>query len=120
MSIDQQNAREERRPECMSLPLGIEKEDDLARPDSPPLCDLLAEAFEEIEIEWPELLPVERIAAGVMEIAFGLLLFAGLVAFFAFHLKLRLGDSLGMECKPSARVLLERVPARSNVDYYTW
>ena len=118
--IDQQNAREERRPECMSLPLGTEKEDGFVQPDSPPLCDLLGEAFGEIEIDWPELLPVERITAGIMEIASGLLLFAGLIAFFAIHLKLRLGDSLGTECRPSARVLLQRVPDRRNVDYYTW
>jgi hypothetical protein len=37
---------------------------------------------------------VERIAAGIVEIA-GLLVFVGLVAFCASHLKLRLKDSLG-------------------------
>jgi hypothetical protein len=38
-----------------------------------------------IEFDWPEFLPVERIKAGIIEIALGFLLFAGLVAFCGFH-----------------------------------
>jgi hypothetical protein len=63
---------------------------------------------------------VERIAAGIMKVAFGSLLFVGLVALFVCHLKARLADSLGKERKPSARVLMERVPGSSNVYYYAW
>jgi hypothetical protein len=94
----------------MNVQLGSENEDSFARPDSPKLCDLLDELAEEIEVDWPEFLPVEHIAAGITKIAFGSLLFVGLVAFCVYHLKARLADSLGKECKPSARVLLERVP----------
>jgi hypothetical protein len=74
----------------MSLPLGAEKEDSFSRPDLPPLCNLLDEVAEKIEVDWPEFLPVERIAAGTVEIAFGLLLFAGLAALWNAHLKLHL------------------------------
>jgi hypothetical protein len=41
----------------------------------------LAEAAQEMKFDWPEFLPIERIKAGMVEIAFGLLLFAALVAF---------------------------------------
>ena len=37
------------------------------------------EAAEEMRFDWPEFAPAERIKAGIMEIAFGLLLFAALV-----------------------------------------
>jgi len=37
------------------------------------------EAAEEMRFDWPEFPPAERIKAGIMEIAFGLLLFAALV-----------------------------------------
>ena len=66
----------------MSLLLTAEKKDSLSRPHSPAPYDLdgaLVEATEEIEFDWPELLPVERIKAGIAEIALGFLLFAGLV-----------------------------------------
>lgn len=122
MSIDQQNAPRGKTYERALNPqtLHSEKEDGFARSDSPKLCDLLDEVAEEIEVDWPEFLPVERIAAGIMKIAFGSLLFIGLVTFCAYHLKAQLADSLGKEREPSARVLLERVPDRSNVDYYVW
>ena len=72
----------------MSLLLNTEKKDSLSPPDSPASDDLdrvPVEAAEEIEFDWPEFLPVERIKAGIMEIALGFLLFAGLVAFCSFH-----------------------------------
>jgi hypothetical protein len=53
----------------------------IARPDSPAPYDLdraLVEAAEEMEFDLPEYLPVERIKAGITEIAVGFLLFAGL------------------------------------------
>jgi hypothetical protein len=104
----------------MNLTSRSEKEDGFARLDSPKLCDLLDEVAEEIEIDWPEFLPVERIAPGIMKIALGSLLFIGLVAFCAYQLKARLADSLGKEREPSPRVLLERAFDRSNVGYYAW
>jgi hypothetical protein len=61
---------------------------DSLRPDSLVTHDLdraLVEAAEEIDIDWPESLPVERIKAGIMEIALGFLLCAGLAAFCAFY-----------------------------------
>jgi hypothetical protein len=61
---------------------------DSVRPDSLVTHDLdraLVEAAEEIDIDWPESLPVERIKAGIMEIALGFLLCAGLAAFCAFY-----------------------------------
>lgn len=122
MSIDQENATREKTYDRALNPqtLHSEKEGGFARPDSPKLCELLDEVAEEIEVDWPEFLPVERIAAGIMKIAFCSLLFIGIVAFFAYHLKARLGDSLGKKREASARVLLERVPDRSNLDYYAW
>ena len=72
----------------MSLLLNTEKKDSLSPPDSPASDDLdraLVKPAEEIEFDWPEFLPVERIRAGIMEIALGFLLFAGLVAFCGFH-----------------------------------
>jgi hypothetical protein len=66
----------------VSLLLIVEKKDRLSPPDSPTPYDLdrvLVEAAEEIEFDWPEFLPVERIKAGITEIALGFLLFAGLV-----------------------------------------
>jgi hypothetical protein len=42
----------------------------------------LVEAVQEMKFDWPEFLPVDRIKAGIMEITFGLLLFAALVAFY--------------------------------------
>jgi hypothetical protein len=127
MSIDQQNVPQERNPaecltrrplkgflipypESMNLQLGSEKEDRFARPDSPHPCDLLDELVEEIEVDWPAFLPVERVASGIMQIALGWLLFAGLVVFCVYHLKAQLADSLAKEREPSARVIMERVP----------
>ena len=44
------------------------------------------ELFEvsEIRFDWPQFLPVERIKAGLTEIALGLTMFAALVAFCCF------------------------------------
>jgi hypothetical protein len=56
--------------------------------DSPSPNDLdsaLLEAAKEMKFDWPEFLPVERIKAGIMEIALGLFLFAALCAFCSFH-----------------------------------
>jgi hypothetical protein len=72
----------------MSLLLNAEREESFPRPDSHATHDLdraLVEAAEEIEIDWPESLPVERIKAGVTEIALGFLLLAGLLAMCAFY-----------------------------------
>ena len=70
----------------MSLLLNAEREGSFRRPDSLATHDLdraLVEAAEEIEIDWPESLPVEQIKAGVTEIALGFLLCAGLLLFCA-------------------------------------
>jgi len=45
----------------------------------------LVEVSEELKFDWPRLLPVERIKAGITEIAVGLIVFAALVAFCCFH-----------------------------------
>ena len=66
--------------------LNAEREESLPRPDPVATHDLdraLVEAAEEIEIDWPESLPVERIKAGLTEIALALLLFAGVLALCA-------------------------------------
>jgi hypothetical protein len=55
--------------------------------DSQTPCDLdraLVEAAEQMKFDWPEFLPVERVKAGISEIALGFLLFAALVAFCCF------------------------------------
>ena len=44
----------------------------------------LVEACEELEFDWPEFLPVERIRTGIFQIAFGLCAFGALVAFCFF------------------------------------
>jgi len=62
----------------MSLLLNVEKEESFPRPDSLADYDLdraLVEAAEEMEFDWPEFLPAERIRAGITEIALGFLLF---------------------------------------------
>jgi hypothetical protein len=41
----------------------------------------LADASEKVNFDWPHSLPIERIKAGLTEIAVAILLFAGLVAF---------------------------------------
>ena len=72
----------------MSLLTDSEKENSFPGPDSLAPCHLdtaLVEMAEEIEIDWPEFLPVERIRRGLTEIAFELLLVIGLVALCAFH-----------------------------------
>lgn len=72
----------------MSLLLDSEKENSFPRPDSLAQCDLdraFVELVEEIEIDWPEFLPVERIGPGITGIAFGLLLIIGLAALCVFH-----------------------------------
>lgn len=82
----------------MSLPLNIEEKDSFPRTstgaeplngtDSRPSYDLdraLIETVEEMKFDWPECLPVERIKAGIVEIALGLLLFAALLAFCGFR-----------------------------------
>ena len=45
----------------------------------------LVQVSEEIKFDWPEFLPVERIKAGIMESALGLIVFAALVAFCCFY-----------------------------------
>ena len=66
----------------MRLLPNVEKRDQ--RADSQPSCDLdsaLFEVAEEMEFDWPEFLPAERIKTGLSEIALGLILFAALLAF---------------------------------------
>ena len=43
--------------------------------------DILIEVSEEMNFDWPHSLPIERIKAGLTEIALAVLLFVGLVAF---------------------------------------
>ena len=45
----------------------------------------LIEVSEELKFDWPRFLPVERIKAGLREIALGLTMFTALVAFCCFH-----------------------------------
>jgi hypothetical protein len=45
-------------------------------------CD--SSAAEQMKFDWPEFLPEKRINVGIVEIAFGLFLFAALVAFCCF------------------------------------
>jgi hypothetical protein len=49
------------------------------------LDEELVEVSEKIKFDWPEFLPVERIKAGIMESALGLIVFAALVAFCCFY-----------------------------------
>jgi hypothetical protein len=54
---------------------------------APELSDLdraMVEAVEEMNFNWPEFLPVERIRAGTAQMALALLLFGGLLAFGHF------------------------------------
>ena len=44
----------------------------------------LVAVSEELKFHWPELLPVERIRAGITEIAFGVIVFGALVVFCWF------------------------------------
>lgn len=44
----------------------------------------MVETAQEAQFNRPEFLPVERIKEGIMEIALGFVLFAGLVAFCGF------------------------------------
>lgn len=53
-------------------------------PEPSDLDRALVEAAEEMSFNWPEFLPVERIGAGIAQMALGLLLFAGLLAFGHF------------------------------------
>ena len=65
--------------------VNAEKKEGLSLADSPVPHDLdraLAEAAEEMDFDWPEFLPVERIKAGITVIVLGFLLLAGLVAFY--------------------------------------
>jgi hypothetical protein len=43
--------------------------------------DVLVDASEEVNFDWPDSLAIERIKAGLIEIALAFLLFAGLVTF---------------------------------------
>jgi hypothetical protein len=45
----------------------------------------LVEDSEDIRFDWPELLPAERIKAGITEIFLGLIAFAATIAFCCFH-----------------------------------
>ena len=67
----------------MSSPADLEKKDNFPPADQPAWHDVdraLAEAAEEMDFDWPEFLPVERIKAGITEIALGILVFAILIA----------------------------------------
>jgi hypothetical protein len=44
----------------------------------------LVEVSQEMKFDWPEFLPVERIKAGITEIALGMLVFTALVVFCCF------------------------------------
>lgn len=60
----------------------IEENESLAEIKPLGLSDLdkaLVDAAEEMTFDWPELVPVGRIASGIREIALGALLAAGLV-----------------------------------------
>jgi hypothetical protein len=52
----------------------------------PEVSDLDRALLEEMSTDWPEFLPVERIEVGIAQLALGLLLFAGFVAFGHFHI----------------------------------
>ena len=52
---------------------------------APEVSDLDRALLEEMNFDWPEFLPVERIEAGIAQTALGLLLLAGLVAFGYLH-----------------------------------
>src|SRR5215469_12351326 len=57
------------------------------RKDSETLSDLdraLLEASEELDFDWPEFLPVERVIRGITEIALGCALVAGVAVFWCF------------------------------------
>jgi hypothetical protein len=77
----------------MSSQGDVEKKDNFPPPDSPASYDLdraLVEAAEEIEFDWPEFLPMERIKAGITEIALGILalgilVFAAVIALGGFR-----------------------------------
>ena len=51
----------------------------------PEVSDLDRALLEEMGTNWPEFLPVERIEVGIAQMALGLLLFAGLLAFSHFR-----------------------------------
>ncbi|HEY2123462.1 MAG TPA: hypothetical protein VGH07_07695, partial [Chthoniobacterales bacterium] len=56
----------------------------LEEKDSPTPYDsdrALIKAAEQMKFDWPEFLPEERLGIGIVEIVFGLFLFAALVAF---------------------------------------
>ena len=44
----------------------------------------LVEAAEELDFDWPEFLPVERVVRGITEIALGFALVAGIAVFWCF------------------------------------
>ena len=44
----------------------------------------LVEAAEELDFDWPEFLPTERVVRGITEIALGFALVAGLAVFWCF------------------------------------
>jgi hypothetical protein len=48
---------------------------------APEVSDLDRTLLEEMSTNWPEFLPVKRIEVGIAQMALGLLLFAGLLAF---------------------------------------
>ena len=52
---------------------------------APEVSDLDRALLEEMSTNWPEILPVERIEIGIAQMALGLLLFAGLLAFAHFR-----------------------------------
>jgi hypothetical protein len=52
---------------------------------APEVSDLDRALLEEMSFNWPEFLPAERIETGIAQMALGLLLFAGLLAFGYLH-----------------------------------
>jgi len=51
---------------------------------APEVSDLDRALLEEMNFDWPEFLPVERIEVGIAQMVVGLLLFAGLLVFSHF------------------------------------
>ena len=51
---------------------------------APEVSDLDRALLEEMNFDWPEFLPAERIEVGIAQMAVGLLLFAGLLVFSHF------------------------------------
>jgi len=75
-TLEQGNSGDDFRAELLSV--HAPPEDSLSM--LPSLDRALIEAAEEMNFDWPEFLPVERITRGIAEMALASLLLAGLVA----------------------------------------